>query len=83
MDSRTEIMLNLTRRRLLGQGINAGSLAFLAGLGGSQSTAAQKMRQGLTGGLPDVPHHLPTAKRFIYLFMSGGPAQHETGPKTI
>ena len=27
------------------------------------------------GGLPTLPHHPPTARRFIYLFMSGGPAQ--------
>jgi len=29
------------------------------------------------GGLPGLPHHPPTAKRSIYLFMSGGPAQHD------
>ena len=27
------------------------------------------------GGLPGLPHHTPTAKRIIYLFQSGGPAQ--------
>jgi hypothetical protein len=77
MDTRTETMLNLTRRRLFGQGVNAGCLAALAGLRGGQAHAAHKTPQGLTGGLPEIPHHAPTAKRFIYLFMSGGPAQHD------
>ncbi|AWW29533.1 sulfatase [Echinicola strongylocentroti] len=31
-----------------------------------------------SGGLPGLPHHLPKAKRVIYLFMSGGPSQFET-----
>src|SRR5436305_6920761 len=28
-----------------------------------------------TGGLPGLPHFAPKAKRAIYLFMNGGPAQ--------
>src|SRR5207247_3749722 len=28
-----------------------------------------------TGGLPDLPHFAPKAKRAIYLFMNGGPSQ--------
>ena len=30
-----------------------------------------------TGGLPDLPHFAPKAKRVIYLFQSGGPSQLE------
>jgi Protein of unknown function (DUF1501) len=77
MDIRTEAMLNLTRRRLLGQGVNAAGVAALAGLQGGQATAAQETAASMKGGLPGIPHHPPTAKRFIYLFMSGGPAQHD------
>ena len=29
------------------------------------------------GGLPELPHFAPKAKRAIYLFMNGGPAQHD------
>ena len=29
------------------------------------------------GGLPELPHFAPTAKRVIYLFQSGGPSQIE------
>ncbi|MEM7477695.1 MAG: DUF1501 domain-containing protein [Planctomycetota bacterium] len=30
------------------------------------------------GGLPELPHFAPKAKRIIYLFQSGGPAQMDT-----
>ncbi|GAB3648569.1 DUF1501 domain-containing protein [Echinicola sediminis] len=30
------------------------------------------------GGLPDLPHFAPKAKRVVYLFQSGGPSQFET-----
>ena len=32
----------------------------------------------ISGGLPDLPHHEPKAKRVIYLFQSGAPSQFET-----
>jgi hypothetical protein len=76
MDIRTETLLNLTRRRLLGSGLNAAGLAALTGLSGSQTRADEETPQ-LKGSLPGIPHHPPTAKRVIYLFMSGGPAQHD------
>src|SRR5262245_63173806 len=28
-------------------------------------------------GILNAPHHSPKAKRIIYLFMSGGPSQHD------
>jgi hypothetical protein len=31
-----------------------------------------------TGGLPDLPHFAPTAKRVIFLFQSGAPSQLDT-----
>ncbi len=76
MDIRTETLLNLTRRRLLGSGLNAAGLAALAGMSGAR-TAAEENAPRLQTGLPDIPHHAPTAKRVIYLFMSGGPAQQD------
>ncbi len=75
MDPRTETLLQMTRRQLLNRGLNAGGAAALAGLLGKDALAAGPDQPKRSGGLPDLPHHAPTAKRFIYLFMSGGPAQ--------
>jgi hypothetical protein len=36
--------------------------------------AASRLRT-VTGGLPDLPHFAPKAKRIIYLFQSGAPSQ--------
>jgi hypothetical protein len=63
-----------TRRQFFGRsalGIGAAALSSLMtkDLHGSQETALK--------GLPGIPHHPPTAKRVIYLFMSGGPSQLE------
>jgi hypothetical protein len=77
MDICTETLLNLTRRRLLGQGLNAAGVAALAGLQSGRTLAAQDLPPQSKGALPGIPHHAPTAKRVIYLFMSGGPAQHD------
>ncbi len=77
MDPRAERLLQLTRRQLLGRGVNAAGTAALATVMGDRALAAAKQPPKPTGGLPDIPHHAPTAKRFIYLFMSGGPAQHD------
>ena len=76
MDPRIESLLNLTRRQLFNRGFHAVGTAALASLMGKSSLAAPApTRSG--GGLPDIPHHPPTAKRVIYLFMSGGPAQQD------
>ena len=44
---------------------------------GALGTAAFATLQAKTGGLPGMPTRTPTAKRVIYLFMSGGPSQME------
>jgi hypothetical protein len=44
---------------------------------GALGTAAFATLQAKTGGLPGMPTRPPTAKRVIYLFMSGGPSQME------
>ncbi len=63
-----------TRRQFFGRtatGIGAAALGAL--LGKDLQAAGTKSL-----GLPGLPHHQPTAKRVIYLFMSGGPSQMET-----
>jgi hypothetical protein len=53
-------------------GVGLGSVALNALLYRDLS-AAEKTR-----GLAGLPHHLPKAKRVIYLYMSGGPSHLET-----
>ncbi len=77
MDPRTETLLRMTRRQLLGRGVCAAGAASLATIMGNGASGAAQQPAKRAGGLPDIPHHPPTAKRFIYLFMSGGPAQHD------
>src|SRR3954464_11892203 len=63
--------LQLTRRHFFQTaGIGLGSAALSSLLPG-RAAAEQKV----IGGLPDLPHFAPKAKRAIYLFMSEGPSQ--------
>ncbi|MFO0965481.1 MAG: DUF1501 domain-containing protein [Gemmataceae bacterium] len=60
----------ITRRHFFRQG------AF--GLGGAALAtllARDVSAQERSGGLPELPHFAPKAKRAIYLFMNGGPSQ--------
>jgi hypothetical protein len=64
--------LLLTRRHFLsGAGLGLASLALQQIAGGAD--AAPKR----VGGLAGLPHFAPKAKRVIYLFQSGGPAQQD------
>ena len=74
MDPRTERCLQMTRRSLLNGGVSAAGTAALSALIGKPALASSDGAQR-KGGLPDLPHHPATAKRFIYLFMNGGPSQ--------
>ena len=66
--------LLMTRRHFFGrQATGIGGAALAALLAGKLNAAPRA--EGL--GLPDLPHHTPTAKRVIFLFMSGGPSQME------
>lgn len=68
-----ENRLKMTRRYLLAnatQGVGAAALASL--LPGPASAAVG--RSSAQGGLPNLPHFAPKAKRAIYLFFSGGPS---------
>ena len=70
MDSAREFDLNMTRRQLFGR----------SALGLGTATMAQLLGADLLAKTPESPnglHHPATAKRVIYLFMSGGPSHHD------
>lgn len=74
--------LATTRRQLFGRtalGLGTASLAGL--LGPEMAASAAGVGGGLDGGLGGDSggglHHAAKAKRVIYLFMSGGPSQHD------
>src|SRR5688572_27719078 len=74
-----EYRLQMTRRHFFSCcGLGLGTAA-LAALLKEDSLAAGPADGGATqsGGLPDLPHFVPKAKRVIYLFQSGGPSQLE------
>ncbi|MFI4859202.1 MAG: DUF1501 domain-containing protein [Phycisphaerales bacterium JB063] len=87
MDPRREHDLLMTRRQLFGKtatGIGAAALSSLLGkdlaaaLASSATAAAPSATpSALSQGALGAPHFAPKAKRVIYLFMSGGPAQHD------
>lgn len=63
----------ITRRHFFGRaGLGLGAAALASLLPSRPSHAAG------SGGLPDLPHFAPKAKRAIYLFMAGGPSQIDT-----
>ncbi len=65
-----------TRRQFFGHGVRGLGLAALGSLLATTSTSAAPNSSAL-GGLPQLPHFAPKAKRAIYLFMSGAPSQHD------
>ena len=60
----------MTRRHFFGINSTGVGLAALTSLLGRNLAAGERMQIGL----PGLPHFAPTAKRIIYLFMSGGPS---------
>ncbi len=70
MNPLTQHQANLTRRHLFGRTATGIGTAALASLLGRDSQAADKTR---IGGLKDLPHFAPKAKRVIYLFQNGAP----------
>jgi Protein of unknown function (DUF1501) len=76
MDSFQQYHLHLTRRAFLGgTALSLGSMA-LSWLTGT--AAAATSRRNPVGGLSELPHFAPKAKRVIFLYMSGGPSHLET-----
>jgi hypothetical protein len=71
MDPMLEHMQAMTRRHLFRAGAMGLGAAALASLLPERLTATPASG----GGLPGLPHFAPKAKRAIYLFMNGGPAQ--------
>jgi len=75
MDPRLELQMRLNRRRFFsGTGMGLG-VAALAHLLNDNLVADDTAPQSSTGGLAGLPHFPPKAKRVIYLFQGGGPAQ--------
>jgi len=66
---RTQALQTITRRHFFGRGAGAMGTAALASLLASECGAAQGAGSGL--------HFAPRAKRVIYIFQAGGPAQME------
>ena len=73
-----------TRRHFFGKaagGIGSAALASLlnpglfAGDGNASNSGSPNAPNPAMGGLPELPHFAPKAKRVIYLFMSGAPSQ--------
>ena len=73
---RLETRRQFFRRGALGLGTAA--LAHLLGRDLQAASGSPEARFARVGGLPELPHFAPTAKRAIYLFMAGAPAQHDT-----
>lgn len=74
LDHQRQIGLAATRRAVLkgaGAGIGAAALATLLDQDRSFAETSQ-------ASSPRSPNHPPSAKRVIYLYMSGGPSQFET-----
>ncbi len=73
MDPIHEQMQLITRRHFFGRSALGLGTAALASLLPDRVKAAEATSP--TGGLPDLPHFAPKAKRAIYLFTNGGPSQ--------
>src|SRR5262244_3428214 len=69
MDLADELKLAMTRRHFFACSSSGLGTAALASL----LTAAETHSK--TGGLPDLPHFAPRAKRVIFLHQSGAPSQ--------
>ncbi|MDA0204712.1 MAG: DUF1501 domain-containing protein [Acidobacteria bacterium] len=74
MDPTQEARLQLTRRHFFSRSTLGLGTAALASLIGEDLGAAPKGSEEI-GGLQGLPHFAGKAKRVIYLFQSGGPAQ--------
>ncbi|MCA9248543.1 MAG: DUF1501 domain-containing protein [Planctomycetales bacterium] len=72
MNAPSHFQNDLIRRAFLGRSARLVGGTALASLLGRELAAGAAAASN--GGLPGFPHHAPTAKRVIYLFMAGGPS---------
>jgi hypothetical protein len=70
-----EAQLISNRRQFFGRAATGIGTAALASLLNGQATATAPTSTDRIGGLPDLPHFAPRAKRVIYLLQSGAPSQ--------
>src|SRR3954454_9541190 len=71
-----EFRLAMSRRHFFNRcGVSLGTAALASMLSEEGLASASHGGSTATGGLPDLPHFAPKAKRVIYLFQSGGPSQ--------
>ncbi|MGD9723163.1 MAG: DUF1501 domain-containing protein [Pirellulales bacterium] len=83
MDPRLEHAQLLSRRHFFSRSAGGLGVAALATLlseqataaGAASATGALPRGAAAAGGLPELPHFAPKAKRVIYLFQSGAPSQ--------
>src|SRR5947208_513844 len=75
MDPLHDHMLSMTRRHFFRRGALGLGAAALASLSGRPASGYPPAPPQKVGGLPELPHFAPKAKRAIYLFMSEGPSQ--------
>ena len=78
MDPIRERSREITRRTLLAQGARGLGAIALATMLRRDGLAAAPGSAPAAGGLPELPHFTPKAKRVIYLFMAGGPSHIDT-----
>ncbi|PQO38538.1 DUF1501 domain-containing protein [Blastopirellula marina] len=74
MDPRNEYIDAITRRHFFQKGALGLGAAALASMSDLPAEAAKLPSSGI-GGLPNLPHFAPKAKRAIYLFAAGAPCQ--------
>jgi hypothetical protein len=79
MDPRIDFVRHLSRREFFGRqacGLGTAALASLLAKdmrANEQSANSPPLRGARVGGLPELPHFPPKAKRVIYLFQNGAP----------
>lgn len=74
MNPLTQYRQQLNRRFFFGRS-GLGLAAFASLLSSDGSAKQQEPARNGIGGLAELPHFAPQAKRVIYLFQSGGPSQ--------
>src|SRR5215467_16235610 len=77
MNFERELKLALTRRQFFSRTSTGIGVAALSSLLNPELFAAMTELNSKTGGLPDLSHFAPKAKRVIFLHQSGAPSQIE------